>query len=60
MRMQLKRLNGVQKRNAGVRPLRYVAFTLKGDPCLRQVKSYSAAGHEIFSGPVDECSEAGE
>ena len=60
MRVRLKRLNSVQQRNAGVRPLRYVAFALKGDRCLREVKGYSAAGSEIFSGPIDECSEAGE
>jgi hypothetical protein len=59
MRLRLKQLNTVQQRNAGVRPLRYVAFAVRGDRCLRQVKAYSAEGNEIFFGPTNECAESG-
>lgn len=60
MHVRLKQLNSVQQRNAAVRPLRYVAFALKGDRCLRQFKGYSLSGKEIFRGPVDECTEAAQ
>lgn len=56
-RVRLKELNSVQRRNAGVRPLRYVALALKGNPCLQQVTGYSAIGNEIYRSPIAECSE---
>ena len=60
MRVRLKPLNSVQRRNAGVRPLRYLALALKGTPCLRQVRGFNANGTEIYSGPIDECPESGK
>lgn len=57
IRVRLKKLNGVQIRNAGVRSIRYAAFSLTGNRCLRQVKGYGAKGNEIYRGPIDECPE---
>jgi hypothetical protein len=57
IRVRLRKLNSVQMRNAGVRSIRYVAFALKGDRCLRQVKGYGAKGNELYRGPIDECPE---
>jgi hypothetical protein len=57
IRVRLKRLNSVQMRNAGVRSLRYTALALKGNQCLRQIKTSDAAGNEMFRSPIDECPE---
>jgi hypothetical protein len=59
MRVRLKQLNSEQQRNAGVRPLRYIAFSLKGDRCLREVKGYSDQGDEIYHSPIDQCVKEG-
>jgi len=59
IRVKLKKLNSVQTRNAGVRSIRYAAFALKGNRCVRQIKSYGASGNELFRSPVVECPEQG-
>jgi len=54
-RVKLKELNDVQRRNAGLRSVRYAAFARVGPACLRQVTGFSKAGSMIYQGPVDEC-----
>jgi hypothetical protein len=58
-RVKLRRLNGVQMRNAGVRSLRYAAFALPSLNCLVQVMGYSGSGAEIYRGAVEDCSGSG-
>jgi hypothetical protein len=56
----LRQLNERQRRNAGVRNLRYAAFSLPGTPCLRQIIGYGKAGDELFRGSMRACGEEGE
>lgn len=58
-RVRLRSLTNTQQRNAGVRPFRYGAFAVRGNPCLRQVTGVNAKGNAIYRGPSDDCPEAG-
>jgi len=60
LRVRLKQLNDRQMQIAGVRPIRYAAFALRGDRCLQQVIGYGKAGGEIYRGPIDQCPEHAE
>lgn len=53
--LPLKKVNKEQAQIAQVRPLRFAAFPIEGDPCLVQVKGYGATGGEIYRGPIDSC-----
>lgn len=54
-RVRLKIMNKDQARVAQVRPIRFAAFAIKGDPCLAQVKGFGVGGGEIYTGPIDAC-----
>ena len=53
----LRPLNERQRRNAGVRNLRYAAFSLPGATCLRQIIGYGKTGDELYRGTIRACPE---
>lgn len=54
-RIPLRSLNETQRRNAGVRPLRFAAFALKGSVCMQRLIGYDAAGKVVYVDDEGDC-----
>lgn len=55
--VRLKLMNGRQAQNAGVSPLRFRTFAIRGEYCLGTVHGYDSGGHEIYSAPPETCDD---